>query len=97
MIKLALHPFRVRLWGIHYLGLRPSGSPQAVLFAPLQGARKALRICTVEAISIWWMSFCWRKRRTVMNNKVCVIEFRELETEIGQNMDELEKMLREQG
>ncbi len=28
-----------------------------------------------------------------MNNKVCVIEFWELETEIGQNMDELEKML----
>ena len=28
-----------------------------------------------------------------MNNKVCVIEFRELETEIGQNMDELEKIL----
>ena len=28
-----------------------------------------------------------------MNNKVCVIEFRELETEIGQNMDELEKLL----
>ena len=28
-----------------------------------------------------------------MNNKVCVIELRELETEIGQNMDELEKML----
>ena len=28
-----------------------------------------------------------------MNNKVCVIEFWELEMEIGQNMDELEKML----
>lgn len=28
-----------------------------------------------------------------MNNKVCVIELRELEMEIGQNMDELEKML----
>ena len=39
---MLLHPFRVLVSGNPLtLGLRPAGSPQAVLFAPFQGALKA--------------------------------------------------------